>query len=347
MKFIKNKILCTIFCIISVMSFGSEISVESYKPESSSISSLVKNYFFLKIRSFGFKVFYNYLDSMIVEYKKNHLVNYKVGMQHISARYLFQDINQLYDGQTVLHQAMISKNYDAMKMLLFFGADSQVANSQGITSLDIAHRYQEDCYVAVCNEYIQLHKKRIKLDSQSLYQSYYVKVMHKLIALQGIDKKGLQFIVDSLDEYKNKNSFLTHIFLYVIDGKCIDDFINISDVDVTLLQQSIYDNNIDLAQILLYLGADPMLKNSYGLSAFELAIKNKNIQFLKLFWPYISCNELRSEIYPLIVLYKDELLECVREQGNTPFIQVVYHYFGMQYQDELDSMPGTIVDFWN
>ncbi len=347
MKFIKHKILCTVFCITSVMSFCSEVSVEIYMPKSSSISSLLKDYVFLKMRSFGFKVFYKYLDSMVAEYKKNHLVNYKISMQHISARYIFQDINQLYDGQTVLHQAVISKNYDAMKMLLFFGADSQVANSQGVASLDIAGRYQENCYVALCDTYVQLNKKRTQIDSLSLYQNYYVKMMHKLIAIQGIDKQGLEFIVDSLDEYKNKNPFLTRIFLYVIDGKCIDDFINTSDVDVTLLQQSIYDQNLDLAQILLYLGADPMLKNSCGFSAFELAIKNKKIQFLKIFWPYISCDGLRSEMYPLIAAYKDELLECVCEHGNTNFIQAVYNYFGMQYQDEQDREPGMIVDFWN
>jgi hypothetical protein len=129
MELFKKIILCSIFSLVSMQIFCSAEQVLQEESTHISMTSRVKNYAILKARSFASKIFYNHLNSMIIDYKTNYPIRYKIGMQHISGRYIFQDVNQLYNGQTLLHQAVEAKDYKLMKVLLFLGADSQVKNS--------------------------------------------------------------------------------------------------------------------------------------------------------------------------------------------------------------------------
>jgi hypothetical protein len=351
MELFKKIILSSIFSAFFMQTFCSQEQVLQQEATHTSMTSLIKKYFGVRVRTFASKIFYNHLNSMIIDYKANYPIRYKIGMQHISGRYVFQDINHLYNGETLLHQAVESKNYKLIQVLLFFGADSGVKNSQGVTPYEISLRYKEPYYAKLLEDYQNLGKKKTDLEASTMGQKYYVKMMHKLIELQRADKQGVQFIIDSLEDYQKRHFYLTNIFLYVIDRKFVNDFINVADTQVTLLQSCIYDKNIDLAQILLYFGADPMLKNSWGVSAFELAVQSKHLQFIKLFWPYVSCDVLKQEMYPVLAFYKDELLACAhidaQESENNYFLQAVYNYFGVATADERDQTIRKIVNFWN
>lgn len=363
MKLNNKVILCTVFSLFSMMHFCSEKketftlkeTIMNLFPDKETVINLlpdcVKYYIFCQMKSLHSKYFYRYLNSIMINYKKNHELEYKIGMQYISGRYIFQDINRLYDGKTLLHQAVASKNNDVIKTLLFLGADSLKTDSQGVTPYDIAAPDKESMIKVLLEEYQELQKSRVDLPSQTVAQKYYIKMIHALMTYKEMDKQAYPFIVNLLADNRSKNSLMMDVYLYIIDKKQVDDFINVVDARVTLLEQCIVDNNLDLAQVLLYLGADPMLKNKSSLSAFDLAIQNKNILFVKLFWPYVGCDALRSEMYPILSDYQDELIACAdldaQRFGSKHFTNAVYDYFGISNQDQEDRIPGMIVDFWN
>ena len=311
----------------------------------------VKDYAVFQAKSVASKVFYNHLNAALAEYKTNYPLKYKIGMQHIAARSIFQDINQLYNGKTMLHQAVEAKDYNLMKVLLFLGADSSVKNSSGVTAYEISLRYKEEFYRKLLLDYQELAKKKINTESQTKGQQYYVAMMHKMFEFNGSDKQAIQFIVDALESYQKRYYYFTKIFLFSIKKRFVGDFINIFDADMTMLQRCMYEKNIDLAQALLYFGADPMLKNHFGLSAFELAIQSKQIDFLKLFWPYVSSQEMRSEVYPILEPYKFEILEIAYadalETKNKYFLELLAQYFGVDLVKEDNQITKKLIDFWN
>lgn len=308
--------------------------------QKSSLSTDLINFVKHTTQDFAVGIMFSYMHNSFTQYQKDHPIKYAVLSAYAPGKYIHGDINRLYAGETLLHKAIVRKDFDLVTTLLFLGANPLVKNAQGLSALALAEKLQVDSIKLnslssikkLLEQYV--NQQRImhgRDDIELLHQAVVSKMVH-FIAPFAADQ-GLSSVVESLQDYGQEHPFLSSIFMFGIRGHRFDTLINASWYQATFLQRCMQQNYFEFAKILLYLGADPLTRSTAGVSAFEDAVKTFNIPFVKLFWLYVSSPVVKEDMYPVLEKYQLLLLLCAMQDyvqtRSTVFLHDVATYFNV------------------
>lgn len=337
--FMFGRFLCIFVCFSAAMvPVEQQISLPSniFNSNSIQLKLLVRD----KIQDHIAGMLFSYMHSSFEEYRQQHPIKYGLMAAYIPGKYIHNDINRLYMGDTLLHKALMRQDVDLVTILLFLGANPLEKNAAGITGIELAKKLKLSSCKSILDLYLIEQKKLLgRTDLESLHQSVVSKMIYFVTPLMA--NQGLNSLVESLQMYGTQHPFLSRVFMYGVRGHKLDTWLNTSCFHATFLQRCIDENYQEFAKILLYLGADPLGCNMYGYSAFDQAVKTGNLGFLKMFWLYVSSPLVKSEMYPLLEKYKVDLLSLAQDEylrsGSTIFLRDVATYFNL-----FDQFPELV-----
>lgn len=279
----------------------------------------------------------SYLQDSFRDNRKAHPVATHVFDIYIEGKHIQSDINRTYFDLNLLQKALLKNDLETTKILLFLGADPYLKNDFEMSAIHLARDKKMDQFVQLYQRYepmyqnYQAHENSSKHWYQKLVDSF-VRVVAPFQANQ-----GLEYIVQTLQEYGKTHYWLSKIFMYGVVGYRFDTLMNQSWYTQNFLQYCIVNNDLDFARTLLYLGANPLQKNRFGAHALETALHQFESKFVALFFKYLSVPALKAELYSQLQKYLPLLLlsglQEYGKSGSIYFLSDVAQYFGVLHGD--------------
>jgi uncharacterized protein len=200
--------------------------------------------------------------------------------------------NQLFNGKTAIDIAIESDFYDGVEMLLEHGADPNI----GYSLFNACEGNNIACAKLLLKYKVNVNKINYNVSSKTA------------LCLAIIKGLSMQFIELLLENGADPN--IGNAIILACREKSlqtikllIEHNINVNKYcgNKTILHFSAETNNLELCKLILSKGADPNIKNSYGLTALEIAYnRHKNVEMLQLLAEKTSRNIVPKYDFNLI-----------------------------------------------
>ena len=190
-----------------------------------------------------------------------------------------KSLKNLAKGSTPLHAAALGSSLEIFEYLLLHGGDPLIENIYNEDAFDISYK---------CGNY-EFMKYIFNLKCSRLY-SFNDKYLLSLI------KNGCKGFFNIFEKYININTFENY--------NMVDENMN------TLLILACIGNNIEIINLLINVGVDPLIKNKDGNTCLHICVYNKNYECAGIILSKIESLKDKNKII--------QILSSKNNSGETP-----------------------------
>lgn len=335
----------SLFCVVTVEGLHAESEVSDELVELNTVApekmALLGNLFFNIMTG----QLFNYLRDSFKMYQDQHPVAAGLFGSYIQGKHISSDINKTNS----LHHAMVAGDLNVAQLLLFLGANPNYKITGGMSALEEAQQLKLSSFESLFQKYD--YEPVQFIGRTDLKPVWYKKALTRVVDVVAplTAEQGVHSLVQIFEMYGKQHPWLLKFFFYGISGYRLDLVMNKPWYRHNFLQYCISDENADLANLLLYLGADPLQDNSHGQCALATALYNFKVPFVNLFWWYVSASAIKSKMLPKLEKYKVLLLIAAirdyQETRSTVLLSDVALYFNAITQPINKLFPSAqIID---